>query len=160
MIIRIEPKQGWLHPQHATAYMCMTPNGQESELMGIFLFATQLLVFVFPMLFTIFNEKGIEMNWALQTMNIGFVIAFIFFCFVRDFDGAVAHAHSKSAAMAAATEADSVDMEEQRKDKDVSGNSTSGDEGMSGDINIVEEVEKEAELESPVLISPMIEHGL
>ena len=127
----------------------MTPTGQESELMGIFLFTTQLLVFMFPMLFTIFNEAGIEMNWALQTLNFGYVIAFIFFSFVRDFDGAVAHAQSKSAAKSAVTEVDSVDLQQQAiEGASADMNASTGDEGIQSE---------QAENKADVLVSPMIE---
>lgn len=105
---------------------------------------------MFPMLFTIFNEAGIEMNWALQTLNFGYVIAFIFFSFVRDFDGAVAHAQSKSAAKSAVTEVDSVDLQQQAIEG-ASADISSGDEGIQTE---------QAENKADVLVSPMIEHGV
>jgi MFS-type transporter involved in bile tolerance (Atg22 family) len=49
---------GWFHPTNAALYCTIIPRGQESELMGLYLF----------FLFTVLNEVGLSMRWGLASL--------------------------------------------------------------------------------------------
>jgi MFS transporter, UMF1 family len=69
---------GWLHPQHIAVYGALIPNGQEAELMGIFLFFTYVIGWLPPLVFSALNEGGINMAWGLASLAFFFLIAIIF----------------------------------------------------------------------------------
>ena len=53
---------GWIYPVQRTCYCEMIPGGQESELMGLYVFAGQIIVWFPPLLFTSLNEIGVSMR--------------------------------------------------------------------------------------------------
>ena len=52
-------------------------NHTPVELMGLFMFVTQILSFLPPLVFTILNEKGIDMKYGLFSLNLFFMVAFV-----------------------------------------------------------------------------------
>lgn len=68
---------GWLHPAHSTIFITITPTGQETELMSMYLFCGQVLSWLPPLLFTILNEAGVSMSIGLASLNVFFFIGFI-----------------------------------------------------------------------------------
>jgi len=66
--------QGWMHPQHTTIFVTITPSNNTMESMGVFLFACQILCFVPPLVFTILNEAGWSMQWGLASLILFFAI--------------------------------------------------------------------------------------
>ena len=79
---------GWMNPQLSTLFISITPKGQNVELMGIYMCSRYLLYCLPPFIFTVFNEAGLAMNWALSSVLIFFVIGFIFLSFIGDYDDA------------------------------------------------------------------------
>jgi MFS-type transporter involved in bile tolerance (Atg22 family) len=65
---------GWLHPMHSTLFITITPAGQETELMSLYLFCGQVLSWLPPLLFTILNEMGVSMSIGLASLNVFFAI--------------------------------------------------------------------------------------
>ena len=65
---------GWIYPTQRTCYCELIPGGQESELMGLYIFAGQIIVWFPPLLFTTLNEKGIGME-----VGLGLCCGFFFF---------------------------------------------------------------------------------
>lgn len=68
--------QGWMHPQHTTIFVTMTPPGSMGW-MGVFLFACQILAFLPPAVFSILNEAGLSMRLGLASLTIYFVVGLI-----------------------------------------------------------------------------------
>lgn len=83
---------GWLYPTQRTSYTLIIPAGQESELMGIYIFAGQILGWMPPLIFTGLNEAGISMKFGLIADACFFIAALAvmsIFIGVRGFDNAV-----------------------------------------------------------------------
>ena len=61
---------GWFYPTELNMYSTMMPAGQEAELAGFYLYCTQLLGFLPPLIFAIINENpnirigfgGVQLN--------------------------------------------------------------------------------------------------
>lgn len=53
----------------------MCPVGQEAELSGFFVFSTNILVWLPPLIFTVMNQSGVNMRWGLISLVIFFGIA-------------------------------------------------------------------------------------
>jgi UMF1 family MFS transporter len=71
---------GWLHPQNTTMFISLTPSHSQTEYMGIYNFAQSIIGWLPPLVFTIMNENGVEMNYGLASLNIFFFLAFVFLC--------------------------------------------------------------------------------
>ena len=78
-------------PPQSAVYVSMIPRGQESELMGVYIFAGQILVWLPPLIFSIMNERGVNMLWGLFMDACFFYVAFIimFFYVYPRYDRAV-----------------------------------------------------------------------
>jgi MFS-type transporter involved in bile tolerance (Atg22 family) len=68
---------GWLYPMHLTLFTTVTPTGQETELMSLYLFCGQVLSWLLPLLFTILNEAGVSMSIGLASLNVFFAIGLV-----------------------------------------------------------------------------------
>jgi UMF1 family MFS transporter len=86
--------QGWMHPQHTAIFVTITPQGQEVELMGLYLFAVQILNFLPPLLFTVLNEAGLNMNWGMASLNIYFALGLLGLFCLGDYQEATAKAQN------------------------------------------------------------------
>lgn len=80
---------GWLHPTNAALYCTIIPRGQESELMGLYLFSGLVFSWVPPFLFTFLNEIGASMRIGLASLNLFFAGGFIFLKMIGDYQDAV-----------------------------------------------------------------------
>lgn len=65
---------GWTYPAQRVLFCTLIPRGQETEMMGMFTFAGQILGWLLPLVVTVFNEKDVDMRWSLTVV--------FFFCFV------------------------------------------------------------------------------
>ena len=86
-----------MHPQHTTTFVTITPHQRgkgETELMGLFLFATQILGFLPPLVFTILNEAGYPMWLGLSTLIVYFGIGLIGQFAMGNYDMARRHANA------------------------------------------------------------------
>ena len=83
---------GWLHPMHSTIFITITPRGQESELMAIYLFCGQVLSWLPPLLFTILNEAGVHMSIGLASLNVFFAAGLSFLLLMGDYHVALEQA--------------------------------------------------------------------
>lgn len=68
---------GWYYPLENFVYSMIVPQGQESELAGFFLYCTQILTFLPPLIFTIMNETGINLKWGGIHLNIYLFIGMV-----------------------------------------------------------------------------------
>jgi len=62
---------GWAYPSQKVLICTLIPKGQETEMMGLLTFMSQILGWLPPLIVTILNEKGYDMKWSL----------FVVFCF-------------------------------------------------------------------------------
>jgi MFS-type transporter involved in bile tolerance (Atg22 family) len=60
-----------------TFFTTVTPTGQETELMSVYLFCGQVLSWLLPLLFTILNEAGVSMSIGLASLNVFFAIGLV-----------------------------------------------------------------------------------
>jgi MFS-type transporter involved in bile tolerance (Atg22 family) len=69
---------GWLHPTHITILCTIIPSSQTTELMGLYIFASQILSWLPPLFFTALNESGFSMSSGLVSLNFFFAVAMLF----------------------------------------------------------------------------------
>jgi MFS-type transporter involved in bile tolerance (Atg22 family) len=62
------------------------PKGQETELTGFFIYCTQILTWLPPLVFTLMIESGINQRWGLMSLIIFFVIAIGLFSLVAPWE--------------------------------------------------------------------------
>lgn len=68
---------GWFYPIEVNIYALLMPKGQESELAGFYLYCTQILVWLPPLVFTIMNENDIHLKYGGLHLNIYLFLALI-----------------------------------------------------------------------------------
>ena len=61
---------GWFYSARLLIFSMIMPEGQESELSGFFIYCTQILGWLPPLVFTIMNETGINLSWGGIHLNI------------------------------------------------------------------------------------------
>ncbi len=66
---------GWLFPTQRTVYSMMIPAGQETELMGLYIFSGQVIVWVPPLVFSVLNQLGAGMAWGMASDGLLFLMA-------------------------------------------------------------------------------------
>ena len=71
---------GWFYPTESLIFSVVMPKGQEAELAGFFLYCTQIVGWLPPLVFTIMNESDISLNLAGMHLNVYLAIAFVFYC--------------------------------------------------------------------------------
>lgn len=86
---------GWLHPMHSTLFITITPTGQETELMSMYLFCGQVLSWLPPLLFTILNEAGVSMSIGLASLNLFFLAGLVCLHLMGDYNVALEQARSR-----------------------------------------------------------------
>jgi len=64
---------GWAYPSQRVLFVTLIPKGQETEMMGLFFFVGQILGWLPTLIFTIMNERGVNMKWGIS------IIAFFSF---------------------------------------------------------------------------------
>lgn len=83
---------GWIHPTEKTLYCTIIPRGQEAELMGAYICASNTLAWMPSLVFSIMNEAGISMRIAFSSLTLYFIASFFLLFLVGDYQEAVAHA--------------------------------------------------------------------
>ena len=74
---------GWFYPTQSLLFSSLMPKGQESELAGFYLYCGQILSWLPPLVFTIFNESPkIDLSWAGVQLNIYLFIALLLYQFM------------------------------------------------------------------------------
>jgi hypothetical protein len=65
------------------------PKGQETELAGFYLYCTQVLAWLPPLVFTLMNENGIPLSWGGVHLNIYLFLALICYHLLPSWDQCV-----------------------------------------------------------------------
>lgn len=68
---------GWVYPSQRVLFCTLIPKGQETEMMGLFTFCSQIIGWLPPLLFTALNQRGIDMRWGLSLIVFFILIALI-----------------------------------------------------------------------------------
>lgn len=77
---------GWFYPLENVIFTMCVPKGQESELSGFYTYCRAILTWCPPLIFTVMNESGIEMTWALLSLIIFLLIAVVFLQIMAPWD--------------------------------------------------------------------------
>lgn len=87
---------GWVYPSQRVLFCTLIPKGQETEMMGLFVFAGQVIGWLPPLLFTIMNEKDVPVRYGVGLVSIFTFVAVIFTLPMGNYDRAVQLAFSDS----------------------------------------------------------------
>lgn len=78
---------GWFYPTELNIFSSLMPKGQEAELAGFYLYCTQILGWLPPLVFTLFNESpSIDISWGGVQLNIYILIAAVFYQLMPSWD--------------------------------------------------------------------------
>jgi MFS-type transporter involved in bile tolerance (Atg22 family) len=66
---------GWFYPTENLFFSMVLPKGQEAELAGFYVYCTQVLAWLPPLLFTILVEKDVSQKWGVVVTSFGFLVA-------------------------------------------------------------------------------------
>lgn len=80
---------GWIFPAQRTLQVTLTPRGQETEIMGMFTFVTQVIGWLPALIFSIMNEKGVDMRWGVSVLAWFLLLSILLLFGVGDYDAAV-----------------------------------------------------------------------
>jgi MFS-type transporter involved in bile tolerance (Atg22 family) len=81
---------GWKTTSDKLLASMLIPSGQDAELMGMFLFSGQSLVWIPPLIFTGMNEAGVSQRANVAFLNVYFVLSVIAYLCMGDYRAAVA----------------------------------------------------------------------
>eukprot|EP00980_Cylindrotheca_fusiformis_P004692 scaffold993_cov110-Cylindrotheca_fusiformis.AAC.2 len=85
---------GWTFPTEKTLYVTIIPRGQEAELMGTYICASQMLSWLPPLVFTLLNEAGFSMRIGVCSLAGFMLVSLLILFLVGDYSEAVAHART------------------------------------------------------------------
>jgi MFS-type transporter involved in bile tolerance (Atg22 family) len=68
---------GWKWTTDKLLASVLIPEGQDAELMGVYLFAGQILTWLPPLVFTALNEAGVSQRVGIGTLGIYFFLGMI-----------------------------------------------------------------------------------
>lgn len=80
---------GWIYPSQKVLFCTLIPKGQEFEFMGLFTFFGHILGWLPTILFTVMNERGVNIRWGFAVLPIFYILAFLCTCFMGDYNEAV-----------------------------------------------------------------------
>jgi len=83
---------GWFYPTESLIFSMIVPEGQEAELAGFFLYCTQILGWLPPLVFTMMNERGIPLQWGGIHLNLYLMVALLCYHFMAPWDDCIAAA--------------------------------------------------------------------
>ena len=81
---------GWNRTCNEFMSSTLIPKGQDSEMMGIFLFTRSFLAWIPPLMFTMLNESGVDQRYILIALSIFFLFALGSCILIGNFAEAVA----------------------------------------------------------------------
>ena len=68
---------GWFYPTENMFFSMVVPQGQEAEISGFFVYCTQILGWLPPLMFTILVEADVSQTYGVMALAIFFVIAIV-----------------------------------------------------------------------------------
>lgn len=80
---------GWKEPTDKTLFSELITKSHEAEMMGLYIFASQILIWLPPSTFTVMNEAGIDIRISIACIAGYFSLALMFLICVGDFESAL-----------------------------------------------------------------------
>jgi len=102
---------GWIYTSQRVLFCTLIPKGQEFEFMGIFTFFGQILGWLPPVLFTVINEQGIDLQWGFALLPFFFFMALLCTAFMGSYAEAVALVSPEAVTIAPDGDASSSHMD-------------------------------------------------
>jgi UMF1 family MFS transporter len=87
---------GWLVPTERVLFCTLAPVGQEAEMMGLILCVHSAAAWLPPLLFSVINEAGFSLQWALASQDFIYGMAIVTSFGVGDYETAVRQARDPS----------------------------------------------------------------
>jgi UMF1 family MFS transporter len=88
---------GWFYPVENTFFSMLLPKGQEAELAGFYVYSTQVLGWLPPLIFSILVEQDVNQKFGILALQGFFVIAILILSLIPSWKQAVVEAHSLDA---------------------------------------------------------------
>jgi len=83
---------GWFYPTENLFFSMCLPPGQEAELAGFFVYCTQILGWLPPLLFTLLVEADVAQKWGVIVTSFGFLVATVLLTMAAPWDDIVQEA--------------------------------------------------------------------
>jgi MFS-type transporter involved in bile tolerance (Atg22 family) len=80
---------GWKHASTQMLMAAIVPKGQDSELIGVYLFADMSLSWLPPLIFTSLNETGFSERLGLSSINAFFVLSLVAYWMMGSYEASV-----------------------------------------------------------------------
>uniref|UniRef100_A0A7S3VA17 Major facilitator superfamily (MFS) profile domain-containing protein n=1 Tax=Chaetoceros debilis TaxID=122233 RepID=A0A7S3VA17_9STRA len=77
---------GWKEPSEKTVLCNLIPPGIEAEMMGLYVGAGQLMMWMSPLIFTVMNENGVNLRIAIASFGVYFLLGFLSLLFMGTFE--------------------------------------------------------------------------
>ena len=126
---------GWIFPSQRTLQVTLTPRGQETEIMGMFTFVTQVIGWLPALIFSIMNERGIDMRWGFSILSFMMAISVALLCGVGKYENAVKQVKEEGEREQAELSATAAEAAERERDVEAE----VGDEEFVDDVDIKRE---------------------
>jgi UMF1 family MFS transporter len=81
---------GWYHPTKDVMFTMLVPHGEEGEFSGLYIFSSQILVWLPPLLFTILGENEIDLQWGFLLLMAFMLIPVALLHFTASWEDMVA----------------------------------------------------------------------
>lgn len=107
---------GWKWTNDRMLASVLIPPGQDAELMGTYLFASQCLTWVPPLVFTLLNEFGVDQRVGIGSFSVYYGIGVLALVGVGDYRGAVDSAKGSNNVDQEVTTTTTTRKEERRDD--------------------------------------------
>ena len=80
---------GWKYTAERVIVCQVIPDGQDAELMGYYLFAGQILIWLPSLIFTILNENGVNMRIGIASVGGFFLVALLAYFLMGNYAEAI-----------------------------------------------------------------------
>ncbi|KAI2497164.1 Vacuole effluxer Atg22-like protein [Fragilaria crotonensis] len=69
--------QGWFYPTQNLCFSMLLPRGQEAELSGFYVYCTQILGWLPPLIFSVMVESNIDQKFGILAVQSFFGVAIV-----------------------------------------------------------------------------------
>lgn len=97
---------GWFYPVENLAFSILLPKGQEAEIAGFYVYCTQILGWLPPLIFSILVEADIHQKYGIMVVQVFFGIAIAIIFLMPKWDAAVEEVVAQDKVNAAAGNGD------------------------------------------------------
>jgi MFS transporter, UMF1 family len=94
---------GWFYPTEHLFFSMILPHGQEAELSGFFVYCTQILGWLPPLIFSILVDNHVSQTYGVMSLSVFFLIAILFLSRAASWSEVLAATAAISALAAAET---------------------------------------------------------